>query len=87
MLREASLTSIFSFRNWFPCFERSLSPGGYLLLETVPGCGGNYQELPKTGALRSALENAFELEFYQERKVGPIGYDAVTVRVLAKKRD
>ena len=70
----------------FLCFERSLSPGGYLLLETVPGCGGNYLELPKAGALRSALESVFELEFYQERKVGPSGHDAVTVRMLAKKR-
>lgn len=23
-------------------------PGGYLLLETVPGCGGNYVQLPKS---------------------------------------
>jgi SAM-dependent methyltransferase len=69
----------------FPFFERSLSTGGYLLLETVPGCGGNYLELPKAGELRSALERLFELEVYQERRVGPIGYDAVAVRVLAKK--
>ncbi len=68
-----------------PLFERSLSPGGYLLLETVPGCGGNYLELPKAGELRSALGNGLELEVYQERKVGPVGYDAVTVRLLAKK--
>jgi SAM-dependent methyltransferase len=70
----------------FPFFERSLSPGGYLLLETVPGCGGNYLELPKAGELRSVFERTFELEFYQERKVGPLGFDAVTVRVLGKKR-
>lgn len=70
----------------FPFFERSLSPGGYLLLETVPGCGGNYLELPKAGELRSAFERVFELEFYQERTVGPLGFDAVTVRLLAKKR-
>lgn len=70
----------------FPSFERSLSPGGYLLLETVPGCGGNYLELPKAGELRSALERAFDLEFYQERKAGPVAFDAVTVRVLARKR-
>jgi SAM-dependent methyltransferase len=70
----------------FPFFERSLAPGGYLLLETVPGCGGNYLELPKAGELRSAFERVFELEFYQERRVGPLGFDAVTVRVLARKR-
>ncbi len=49
----------------FPRFERSLVRGGYLLLETVPGCGGNYLELPKAGELRSAFEKKFEFEFYQ----------------------
>jgi tellurite methyltransferase len=70
----------------FPLFERSLSPGGYILLETVPGCGGNYLELPKAGELRSAFERGFDLEFYRERKVGPPGFDTVTARVLARKR-
>jgi SAM-dependent methyltransferase len=70
----------------FPFFERSLAPGGYLLLETVPGCGGNYLELPKAGELRCAFERAFDFEFYQEHKVGPLSVDAVTVRMLAKKR-
>ena len=69
----------------FPAFERSLAPGGYLLLETVPGCGGNYLELPKAGTVRSAFENVFGIESYHERKVGPEGVDAVTVRVLARK--
>lgn len=70
----------------FHSFERSLAAGGYLLLETVPGCGGNYLELPKAGKLRSAFERACDLEFYLERKVGPVGFDAVTVKVLARKR-
>ena len=70
----------------FPYFVSCLSPGSYLLLETVPGCGGNYLELPRAGELSSALERDFEPEFYEERKVGPVGYDAVTVRVLARKR-
>ena len=69
----------------FPRFEQSLSPGGYLLLETVPGCGGNYLELPKAGELKSVFGEAFEFEFYKERKVGPPGCDAVTVRMLARK--
>jgi SAM-dependent methyltransferase len=67
-----------------PAFERSLAPGGYLLFETVPGCGGNYLELPKAGAVRSAFGNVFDFEFYQERRVGPHGFDAVTVRMLAR---
>jgi len=76
----------FLLRTLFPHFERSLSSGSYLLFESVPGCGGNYLELPKAGEIRTALETTFELEVYQERKVGPIGYDAVTIRALAKKR-
>jgi hypothetical protein len=70
----------------FPRFERSLSSGGYLLLETVPGCGGNYLELPKAGELKFAFGKTFEFEFYQERKVGPPGWDAVTVRMLARRK-
>jgi len=71
----------------FPFFEGSLSPGAYLLLETVPGCGGNYLELPKAGEIRSALRKAFDFEFYKEAKVGPRGYDAVTVQLLARRLD
>lgn len=67
-------------------FERSLSPGGYLLLETVPGCGGNYLELPKAGFTRANLEKTFDFECYEETKVGPSDYDAVTVRLVARRR-
>ena len=70
----------------FPYFARSLSPGGYLLLETFPKCGRNYLDLPKAGEVRAALENAFDLEVYKEGKVGPHGYDAVTVQTLARRR-
>lgn len=70
----------------FPCFERSLSPGGYLLFETVPGCGGNYLQLPTAGAVKNSLGDSFDLEFYKEGKVGPRDYDAVTVQVLARRR-
>ena len=70
----------------FPNFESSLIPGGYLLLETVPGCGGNYIRLPKMEELRLALYSNYDLEFYEERPVGPIAYGAVTVRLLAKRK-
>jgi len=70
----------------FPFFEKSLKSKGYLLLETVSGCGGNYVQLPKAGEIRSAFEKAFDLEFYKERKVGPEKCDAVTVQLLAKRR-
>ena len=47
-------------------------------METIPAHGGNYVELPRAGELRSALQHAFDFEFYKERKTGPHNYDAVT---------
>jgi SAM-dependent methyltransferase len=69
-----------------PLFESSLAPGGYLLLETPPGHGGNYLELPASGTIRAALTRGFEIEFYRERKVGPPDYDAVSVQLFAQRR-
>jgi SAM-dependent methyltransferase len=69
-----------------PSFESSISEGGYLLLESPPGCGGNYLELPKARAVKHALQKSFDVELYRERKVGPVDYDAVTVQLLAKRR-
>lgn len=71
----------------FPFFESSLSPGGYLVLGTVPACGGNYLQLPKKGELKTALTKAFDLELYKEGKAGPRAYDAVTVQLLAKRQE
>jgi hypothetical protein len=70
-----------------PSFERSIIANGYLLLETVPGCGGNYLQLPKAGELRMSLEKGFVFEFYKERKVGPSSVDAVTVQLLGKRKN
>ncbi len=67
-------------------FENSLSPGGYLLIETVPGCGENYRELPKAGTLRRNIETSFDCHFYKERRVGPDAWNAVTVQTLARRR-
>jgi tellurite methyltransferase len=75
----------FNLAALFPCFAAALLPGGCLLVETVPAHGGNYLELPRAGQLRSAFEDSFDLEFYKERKVGPGNYDAVTVRLFAKR--
>src|SRR5215467_4459445 len=36
-------------------FARSLLPGAYLLIETIPGCGGNYLSLPSAGEVRKQL--------------------------------
>ena len=70
----------------FVRFAESLTPGGYLLLETVPGCGRNYFELPKMGCLRQELAENFDFEKYRERKIKPPNIDAVTVRLLARRR-
>lgn len=70
----------------FSRFAASLAPGAYLLLETVPGCGHNYRELPKTGSLRRELTRDFEFEEYRERRVGPPDIGAVSVRLLARRR-
>ena len=70
----------------FPFFGSSLMPNGYLLLETVPGCGGNFRELPKKGELKEALETDFEFEMYKEKPVGPAERNAVTVKLAARRR-
>jgi hypothetical protein len=74
------LPSLFSF------FTASLSANGFLLIETVPGCGGNYLQLPRAGELRSSFAEDFDFIFYRERKVGPPSFDAVTVQLVGKRR-
>jgi SAM-dependent methyltransferase len=70
----------------FEAFRSSLVAGGCLYIETFDGHGGNYLDLPKAGQLRDLLSKDFDLPFYREKKVGPAGYDAVTVRLFARKR-
>lgn len=69
-----------------PAFAISLTPQAYLLLETVPGHGANYLELPQQGALKTVLEPAFDLVFYDERPAGPPERNAVTVKLLARRK-
>ncbi len=70
----------------FPLFTSSLVNGGYLLIETVPGCGGNYLELPKAGELKAAFAQHFDFLYYKERKAGPLGVDAAVVQMVARRR-
>jgi SAM-dependent methyltransferase len=70
----------------FPLFADSLTPCGYLLLETVAGHGENYRELPQEGELKTALADAFDLVFYNERPVGPSEYHAVAVQLVGKRK-
>jgi hypothetical protein len=73
-------------RSLFQLFERSLVTGSYLLIETISNRGGNYLELPAADELRKAFERSFEFSVYHERKAGPTGVNAVTVRMLGKRR-
>lgn len=86
---EASVGGIVSVHfflpSLFPFFENSLSPGGYLIFESVPGCGGNYLQLPRAGYVRSLLAMGFDIEVYKERRVGPPHRDAVTATAVAKR--
>jgi SAM-dependent methyltransferase len=70
----------------FEAFRSSLIAGGCLYIETFGGQGGNYLDLPKAGQLRDLLSKDFDLPLYREKKVGPAGYDAVTVKLFARKR-
>ena len=70
----------------FEAFRSSLVAGGCLYIETFGGHGRNYLDLPKGGQLRDLLSKDFDLPFYREKKVGPAGYDAVTVKLFARKR-
>jgi SAM-dependent methyltransferase len=72
--------------NLFEMFRSSLIPGGFLYLETFEGHGKNYLDLPQVGQLRDLLSKDFQTHFYREKKVGPIGYNAATVRLFARRR-
>ena len=69
----------------FEMFSTSLISGGFLYLETFGGHGQNFRELPPAGQFRELLSKDFQLQFYRENKVGPMGYDAVSVRLFARK--
>jgi hypothetical protein len=73
-------------RSLFQLFERSIVTGSYLLIETISNRGGNYLELPRTGELRQAFDRSFDFCLYHEREAGPRGVNAVTVRMLGKRR-
>ena len=70
----------------FEAFRSSLAAEGYLYIETFGGQGRNYLDLPKAGQLHDLLSTNFHVLFYREKKVGPGGSDAVTVKLFARKR-
>jgi SAM-dependent methyltransferase len=65
---------------------RILAPGGYVVLESVSGHGENWRELPKRGAIRQMLNDAFDEIVVKERGVGPASESAVTVRAFLRLR-
>ncbi len=67
-------------------FLRTLKIGGYLFIETIDGHGGNYHDLPPHGFIKAKLADAFDIRYYIEKKVGPLQFNASTVKLLATKQ-
>ncbi len=76
----------FFHSNLIDSFVRSLRIGGYLLIETIDGHGGNYLHLPRQGFIKRKLNNRFDIKYFKEKKVGPLQSDASTVKLLAIKQ-
>jgi SAM-dependent methyltransferase len=68
-----------------PSIHFSLAPGGRLYIETIGGQGMNYLELPLAGELFEMLSPRFQLQFYEERPVGPPTSNRCAVKLLAQK--
>jgi len=76
----------FAMLELVPSFMSSLQVGGHIYGETFGGQGQNFRELPKAGQLRELLSRHVEFKYYKERKVGPTGFDSVSVTLFAQKR-
>lgn len=63
----------------------SIKIGGFFLMETIDGRGGNFLELPQQGKTMEKLMRSFTIIYSKERKVGPAGSNAATLKVVAKK--
>lgn len=66
-------------------FPGILAVGGYAILESVPGHGENWRELPKRGALRRLIDPRFLVLDLSERAVGPVEKKAVMVRAFIQR--
>jgi SAM-dependent methyltransferase len=66
-------------------FASSLKIGGYLLIETIDGHGGNYLSLPEPGFFKRILQNTFAFRHFAERRVGPLGANAASTALVAVK--
>lgn len=69
-----------------PRLLRGIRRGGTFLMETFENRGENYLELPGAGSVKKIVQAELELLVYEERAAGPAGCNAVTVRVLGRRR-
>ena len=77
----------FTFQQLLKCFVASLKSGGYLLLETIGGHGGNYLSLPEPGFIKDVLADAVDFRYFKETQVGPSDSRRATAKLLAVKRN
>ena len=68
-----------------PAIESSLVEGGHLFIETFGNQGQNFLDLPRAGELAELLKPRFKILNYQEKPAGPVGHDAVSVKLFAQK--
>ncbi len=69
-----------------PRLFRCLKSGGIFLMETFENRGENYLELPYVGSVKKIVQPELDLLVYEERDAGPPDCNAVTVRVLGRRR-
>jgi hypothetical protein len=77
----------FAFQQFLSCFVATLKSGGYLLLESISGHGGNYLSLPEPGFVKAVLAESVDFRYFQERRVGPSDNRRATTKLLAVKRN
>jgi SAM-dependent methyltransferase len=64
----------------------SLQESGCIYVETFGGHGENFRVLPKAGQLRKLFSSHVDFKYYNERQVGPVEYNRVSVTLFAQKR-
>jgi hypothetical protein len=64
----------------------AMVPGGFLIVETFGGQGENWRDLPEAGAIAGVLGFQFDLLVCEERRVGPVGGNAVAAKIFAQRK-
>lgn len=77
----------FAFHQFLNSFVATLKSGGYLLLESIGGHGGNYLSLPEPGFVKAVLAESVDFRYFEERRVGPSNNRRATTKLLAVKRN